>query len=96
MRPQITSESAKQLGDPSSESAKPAPTPSVFGGPNEESVDQERAEIVDDNAVSDDAGTETPPIVPGRRTVSLRIRYMKDGVKGTVEYAPSLHTDPTH
>ena len=42
-------------------------------------------------AVSNDAGTETPPIVPG-----ARIRCMKDGVKGTVEYALSLHTDPTH
>ena len=55
--PQITSESTKQLGDPPSESAKPA-TPSVLGGPNEESVDQEPAKIVDDNAVSNDA-TET-------------------------------------
>ena len=66
--PPIMSESTKQLGEPSSETAKSAPTPSVLGGPKEESVDQEPAEIVDDNAVSDDAGTETPPIDLGRRT----------------------------
>ena len=77
--PQVTSESSKQLGEPSSESAKPAPTPSVLGGPNEESVDLEPAEIVDDNAVSNDAGTETPPIVPGRRTVSLSANPIHKG-----------------
>ena len=72
--PQMTSESTKQLGEPPSESAKPARTPSV--------LDHEPAEIVGDNAVSNDAGTETPPIVLGRRTVSLSaIRCMKDGVK---------------
>ena len=74
--PQITSGSTKQLGEPS---AKPAPTPSVLGGPNEESVDQEPAEIVDDNAASDDAGTETPPVVPGRRTVSLSANPIHEG-----------------
>ena len=98
---QTTSESTKQLGEPPSESTKPAPTPSVPGGPNEENVelenpfgrslitlkmvapqkelnvelltpvrpvtsripklnvDQEPAEIVDHNAASNDAGTET-------------------------------------
>ena len=77
--PQIASESAKQLGDPSSESAKPAPVPSVLGGPNEESVDQEPAEIVNDNAVSNNAGTETPPIVPGKQTVSLSANPIHEG-----------------
>ena len=77
--PQITVECTKQLGEPPSESGKPAPTPSVLGGPNEPSVDQEPAEIVDDNAVSNNAGTETPPIVPGRRTVSLSANPMHEG-----------------
>ena len=77
--PQIMSASTKQLGEPSSESAQPAPTPSALGGPNEESVDQEPAEIVDDHAVSDDAGTETPPIVPGRRTVILSASPKHEG-----------------
>ena len=74
--PQVTSESTKQLGEPPSESAKPAPTPFVLGGPNEESVDQEPAEIVDDNAVSNDADTETPPI---RRIVSLSANPIHEG-----------------
>ena len=77
--PQITSESTKQRGEPLSESAKPVPTPSVLGGPNEGSVDQEPAEIVDDNAVSNDAGTVTPPIVLGRRTASLTTNPIHEG-----------------
>ena len=76
---QTTSESTKQLGEPPSESTKPAPMPSVLGGPNEESVDHEPAEIVDDNAASNDAGTETPPIVPGRRTVGLSANPTHEG-----------------
>ena len=35
------SESTKQLGEPPSESTKPAPTPSVPGGPDEENVELE-------------------------------------------------------
>ena len=95
--PQVTSESTKQLGEPSSESASQRRRPPYLAAQTKRAlIRNPQKSLMTTQCPTTPAQKHRQSFLAGGLSVWARIRYMKDGVKGTVEYAPSLHTDPTH